>query len=83
MSNKQFNADVAVWFNNRTGSHNVLDNHARPVCNLAVTVNGETSYASLFSSKQVQVKFTKDFTTIRIPNNLVQPVLRSPMEKAS
>ena len=83
MSNVQLNADAAVWFNNRTGNHNVLDKHTRPVCNLAITDNGSTGYISLFASKQVQVKFGKTHTTIRIPNNLVQPVLRSPMKKGA
>ena len=83
MSNRELNAEAAIWFNNRTGTHNFLDNNKRPVCNLAVTSDAGTVYASLFSSKQVQVKMGKTHTTIRIPNNLVQPVLRTPMKKQS
>ena len=81
MSNIQFSPEVAVWFNNKTGNHNFLDNHKRPVCNLAVKTDNDNAYASLFSSKQVQVKVGKTHTTIRIPNDLKQPIFRTPMKK--
>jgi len=83
---KQFTGQLAVWFCNRAGNHNYLDNPARPMANVSITFpDGSVQYASLFLNTKggCDTKLTKDAVSIKFAKDLNQPIFRTPMQKQS
>jgi len=71
MANKIY-AGVSAFFANRTGMHNWLDNHARPLLSVCRThPDGKKNYFDMFVSRDEKVSVTTDTKarTIKVPAN--------------
>lgn len=70
-------AGTSIFFANRPGNHNYLDNNQRPVVTSTTThQDGTKTYQDLFLGKDVAVKETKTHISFTIPKNIKTPMYR-------
>jgi hypothetical protein len=77
MSNQY--AGTSVFFKNRAGNHNWLENRARPMMNIVTTLpTGQRLYKDVFvNSNEVEVKVTKSGkVTITFDAQTTKPIFR-------
>lgn len=78
MSNQQIFAGTSVFFKNRPGNHNWLENNNRPMVNEVTTLpTGQRAYKDLFWNKNAgELKVTKTHVIIKIPIDVSVPLFR-------
>lgn len=74
----------SLFVNFRKGTHNWLDNNARPLFNLVRTkLSGKRAYTDMFLTDAVEVSETKTHVVIKIPKDISKPIGRFVEKDAS